>query len=846
MAFRDEHGRGRGTCNHLNGLKGSPLAPPSLSRSPTLKSVNSGVRCRAAAKSRSPLPSGNDVAGKLQRRKASLARKRAVTRGDQRVYATGMRPGLFAPKLDAEQDDTSSTFSSESEESPDVLDDNTEEQQQTQRRERQHEHGEEQENVAAVKNMSQSGKRKQRLPALVAGSAGEQQNASPPPAASPWNLPSLPQARVNAARAYADASGAARTSVPAISLACERLGMPCARDKVERHAVERAVARGASALRWFANPDEAAEFLGSARANEACGRLPGMHNACAKAPFARLVTAARVLAAANGSSNVLEAVPHTWVLPADWRALKQAIAERKIRTRRLIAKPSRGSQGDGIAVVEATEDAICNAVSAACRRGMEASLAAWARTMPGGDEPSNAILLGLPVDLRVLRGAQTMPAAGDDEYVVQEFVDPPLTVDNRKFDLRLYAALVTGGGQPSRAYLCRDGLARLCVDPVELEGGSPSKLQASALLTNTALNKKAAGYTIDHTDVTGGSGTKRSARAALATAAAQVEGKWGNGMSASAIADTLWARAASCVGEASELLLAVAEAEWPAAVRRADSHKPVCVSVLGWDVMFTTDGRCVLLEANASPSWVLDIAEDIPDSVLGVAASPARDDLPITGKRGSGGSKRLPRLADVAKARAERIRRRTQIVEASARLGDEVCHCRDSDRPHVHVPSPVDEHVKTLALCGALELAFARIQTAVMSDSTHASGWTQKAYDLVYEDNWDDDVAPMNLLRHLGRAAHTLLDARGSVPTLSRARKLARSWVEALVKDSSRARSHADVAVARWKTATKTPTSGSSDRPLLLMSALTLLREVLLQCQCTSAGLATSLRKVLL
>ena len=127
------------------------------------------------------------------------------------------------------------------------------------------------------------------------------------------------------------------------------------------------------------------------------------------------------------------------------------------------------------------------------------------------------------------------------------------------------------------------------------------------------------------------------------------------------------------------------------------------------------------------------------------------------------------------------------------------------------------------------------------------------AYDLVYEyDGLVEAPTHASLLRSLGHAAQALLErpsnaassitaattAAAAAPSALRARRLARKWAESLVhRDASRARAHADVAVARWKAATRVAPN-NPERPLLLLSALTLLREVSTLCgSSTPAGL---------
>ena len=52
------------------------------------------------------------------------------------------------------------------------------------------------------------------------------------------------------------------------------------------------------------------------------------------------------------------------------------------------------------------------------------------------------------------------------EYLVQRYIENPLLVLNKKFDLRLY--VVIKGVDPIEAYVCDEGLARFCTVSVNI------------------------------------------------------------------------------------------------------------------------------------------------------------------------------------------------------------------------------------------------------------------------------------------------------------------------------------------------------------------------------------------
>lgn len=72
------------------------------------------------------------------------------------------------------------------------------------------------------------------------------------------------------------------------------------------------------------------------------------------------------------------------------------------------------------------------------------------------------------------------------ELVIQEYIDNPLIVDNKKFDLRLY--VIIENVKPLRAFLCDEGLARFATE--DYEHISKENLRNYYMhLTNYSLNK---------------------------------------------------------------------------------------------------------------------------------------------------------------------------------------------------------------------------------------------------------------------------------------------------------------------------------------------------------------------
>ena len=114
----------------------------------------------------------------------------------------------------------------------------------------------------------------------------------------------------------------------------------------------------------------------------------------------------------------LDFVPATYSLPADYSLFVEEFRRNPAST--WIMKPSRGAQGGGIFLI--------NKLS---------QIKKWAN---GGRWQNSS--------------------SSKDAYVVSHYIDNPLLVSGRKFDLRLYV-LVTSY-RPLQVYIHRDGFARFC------------------------------------------------------------------------------------------------------------------------------------------------------------------------------------------------------------------------------------------------------------------------------------------------------------------------------------------------------------------------------------------------
>ena len=77
------------------------------------------------------------------------------------------------------------------------------------------------------------------------------------------------------------------------------------------------------------------------------------------------------------------------------------------------------------------------------------------------------------------------------EYIIQEYVEKPLLVNKKKFDLRLY--IIVYGVDPMTAYLCDEGMARFCTVDYE-QPSAKNKKNDFMHLSNYSINKYSEDY----------------------------------------------------------------------------------------------------------------------------------------------------------------------------------------------------------------------------------------------------------------------------------------------------------------------------------------------------------------
>ncbi|XP_077524702.1 tubulin tyrosine ligase-like 1B [Amblyomma americanum] len=183
-----------------------------------------------------------------------------------------------------------------------------------------------------------------------------------------------------------------------------------------------------------------------------------------------------------------------------------------------------------------------------------------------------------------------------EAHVLCRYVDPPLLVGGRKFDLRLY--VLVASFQPLRAYLYRRGFCRFC----QLHYRTKGLDNPLAHLTNVSVQRHGGRYNQSH------------------------GGKWSLSSLEMFVRGTRGAAAAARLRrDLGELVAHSLAAVAPSML--SDWH---CFECYGYDVLLDEDLRPWLLEVNASPSLTSSTRGDallkqaLVDDVLRLVAPPGK------------------------------------------------------------------------------------------------------------------------------------------------------------------------------------------------------------------------------
>jgi len=262
--------------------------------------------------------------------------------------------------------------------------------------------------------------------------------------------------------------------------------------------------------------------------------FPRNYELCRKDLMAKNLKRMKRQAERQGDAEAWNFFPVTYTLPIDWGLF---VEDYKQTGGVWIAKPVGRAQGKGIFLV--------NKIS---------QLMQWKK------------------------GTQRRQEDDVELYVVQRYIERPLLVGGRKFDLRLYC-LVTSF-RPLTAYLHRAGFARCSSDTYKLSAGTLGDVEKH--LTNHAITKHSENYV------------------------SETGNKW------SVSSFRLWVvsmygeeRANQVFFEIQGVVVKSLQACQDMIVQ--DRH---CFELYGYDIMVDQDLKPWLLEVNAQPSLSTDTTQD--------------------------------------------------------------------------------------------------------------------------------------------------------------------------------------------------------------------------------------------
>lgn len=238
----------------------------------------------------------------------------------------------------------------------------------------------------------------------------------------------------------------------------------------------------------------------------------------------------------SGAHKYLDIVPLTFMMPADYNLFAEEF--RKDPNSTWIMKPAAKARGIGIFLI--------NKLS---------QLKKWSRDSKTFSAPT-----------------------GKDTYVISRYIENPLLIGGKKFDMRMYT-LVTSF-RPLKCYMYRQGFGRFCT--VKYNASMNDLDNLFVHLTNVSIQKQGAEYNSVH----GGKWTVHNLRLFL-------EGTRGKEVTDELFDQIHW--------------LIVHSLKAVAPVMANDRH---CFEVYGFDIIIDDNLKPWLIEVNASPSLTSTTASD--------------------------------------------------------------------------------------------------------------------------------------------------------------------------------------------------------------------------------------------
>ena len=263
--------------------------------------------------------------------------------------------------------------------------------------------------------------------------------------------------------------------------------------------------------------------------------IPGMINIYRKNNLARALGRMQKL-----FGEMYEFVPQTWILPHDYVAVKEYLVSKAGRC--IIVKPAGSAQGKGIYLVL----------------------------------------------------SPAMIHRSSEEMIAQAYVMRPLTIEKKKFDMRVYA-LVTSV-EPLRILVYKDGLVRLCTTEYSVPDEN-NVYESYMHLTNYAVNKSSSNFV--QSNGTADSEDRSNKRSIVWL------WKWLNAQGVDH--RPIWRGICDIVVKTLLSTQAYLSRAYGACKMSSQNKNPfTCFEILGFDVILTDTLEPVLLEVNHTPSFRMD------------------------------------------------------------------------------------------------------------------------------------------------------------------------------------------------------------------------------------------------
>jgi len=193
-----------------------------------------------------------------------------------------------------------------------------------------------------------------------------------------------------------------------------------------------------------------------------------------------------------------------------------------------------------------------------------------------------------------------------DEIIVSTYIDRPLLIKNKKFDMRMY--VIVTSFHPLRAYLYQEGLARFATEDYS---NDPSSIKNKfAHLTNFSINKKNANF-VRNNNTRANSQHRLESNAGATNSNADEEdpeqessSKWSLRFLRKYLQKMLKTDSdifASCHDVITKTLIST-EIHVVNELNKLGNRQRCCFEVYGFDIMWDDDLKPWVLEVNCLPS----------------------------------------------------------------------------------------------------------------------------------------------------------------------------------------------------------------------------------------------------